>query len=181
MKSKRRRTILLLPANTALRCHSNKADRSSRVCGDGVVGRHMLSRTAKSLAAVIDVSSSVSSARRMVVTLRAVARTRSSATWARPGPAGIPVAAAGAMGRAPWRRARARTPPDAAARTFLADPLRAAGGGQKGRRSATRPGRGLQRRSRPSSSWRSKITVVSHLFGDLSSCRASYFKQIPKA
>src|SRR5262249_56388718 len=68
----------------------------------------------------------------MVVTLRAVARTRSSATWARPGPAGIPLAAAGAMGRAPWRRAPARTPPDAAARTFLADPLRAAGGAGEG-------------------------------------------------
>jgi hypothetical protein len=25
------------------------------------------------------------------------------------------------------------------------------------------------------------MTVVSHLFGDLSSCRASYVKQIPKA
>src|SRR5262249_48079412 len=49
--------------------------------------------------------------------------------------AGIPLAAAGAMGRAPWRRAPARTParppPRAAARTFLADPLRAAGGGRE--------------------------------------------------
>ena len=95
--------------------------------------------------------------------------------------AGIPLAAAGAMGRAARRCARARTPRDAAARPFLADPLPAIGGGQKGRRSATRPGRGLQCRSRPSSSWRSKMTVVSQLFGDLSSCRASYFKQIPKA
>jgi hypothetical protein len=40
--------------------------------------------------------------------------------------AGIPLAAAGAMGRAPRRGARARTPCDAAARTLLADPLRAA-------------------------------------------------------
>src|SRR5262249_36738207 len=44
---------------------------------------------------------------------------------------GIPLAAASAMGRAPWRRAPARTPPHAAARTFLADPLRAAGGGRQ--------------------------------------------------
>src|SRR5262249_15525240 len=44
---------------------------------------------------------------------------------------GNPLAAAGAMGRAPWRRAPARTPPHAAARTFLADPLRAAGGGRE--------------------------------------------------
>jgi hypothetical protein len=30
-----------MPANTALRCHSNKADRSPRACDDGVVGRHL--------------------------------------------------------------------------------------------------------------------------------------------
>jgi hypothetical protein len=29
------------PANTALRCHSNKADRSSRAAADGAVGRHL--------------------------------------------------------------------------------------------------------------------------------------------
>src|SRR5262249_18665049 len=45
--------------------------------------------------------------------------------------AGVPLAAAGAMGRAPRRRARAQTPFNAALRTFLADPLRAAGGGRE--------------------------------------------------
>jgi hypothetical protein len=30
-----------MPANTALRCHSNKADRSSRAAANGVVGRHL--------------------------------------------------------------------------------------------------------------------------------------------
>jgi hypothetical protein len=30
-----------MPANTALRCHNNKADRSSLACDDGVVGRHL--------------------------------------------------------------------------------------------------------------------------------------------
>jgi SAM-dependent methyltransferase len=49
--------------------------------------------------------------------------------------AGIPLAAAGAMGRAPRRRARARTPPHAALWTLLADSLRAA------RRGWRRPGR----------------------------------------
>ena len=38
--------------------------------------------------------------------------------------AGIPLAAAGAMGRRAWRRARGRTPADAAARAFFADPVR---------------------------------------------------------
>ena len=40
--------------------------------------------------------------------------------------AGIPLGAAGAMGRAARRRARHRAPPDAAARAFFADPLCAA-------------------------------------------------------
>ena len=59
--------------------------------------------------------------------------------------AGIPLAAAGAMGRASRRRAPARAPRDAAARTFLADPLRAAGGRER----AGPAGRG----------WRTTLTV----------------------
>jgi hypothetical protein len=30
-----------MTANTVLCCHSNEADRSSRACDDGVVGRHL--------------------------------------------------------------------------------------------------------------------------------------------
>ena len=41
--------------------------------------------------------------------------------------AGIPVAAPRWLGRAPRRRAHGRAPADGAARTFLADPLRAVG------------------------------------------------------
>ena len=58
--------------------------------------------------------------------------------------AGIPLGAAGAMGRAARRRARDRAPPDAAARAFLADPVREAGGG---RRRAGTDGRGWPVRS----------------------------------
>ena len=58
---------------------------------------------------------------------------------------GIPLATAGAMGRASRRRAPARAPRDAAARTFLADPLRAAGGRER----AGPAGRG----------WRTTLTV----------------------
>ena len=43
--------------------------------------------------------------------------------------AGIPLGTAGTMGRAARRSARTRTPPDATARAFLADPVRAEGGG----------------------------------------------------
>ena len=44
--------------------------------------------------------------------------------------AGIPLTAAGAMGRAPRRRARAWAPCNAAVLPFLADSVRAAGGGR---------------------------------------------------
>src|SRR5260221_144551 len=44
--------------------------------------------------------------------------------------AGIPVGEVGAVGGASRRGARARPPGDAAARTFLADPVRAEAGGQ---------------------------------------------------
>src|SRR5262249_57320926 len=57
-------------------------------------------------------------------------------------------AAAGAMGRAPRRRAPARTPPHAAARTFLADPLRAAGRGRE--------------RAGPHVGWWTTLTVRAH-------------------
>src|SRR5262249_59073176 len=85
--------------------------------------------------------------------------------------AGIPLAAAGAMGRAPRRRAPARTPPHAAARTFLADPVWAAfrwcrrageGRGGKDGRSATRlipTFRMLRRPSRRRARW---FCVLSH-------------------
>lgn len=33
--------LLFILANTALRCHSNEADWSSRAAADGVVGRHL--------------------------------------------------------------------------------------------------------------------------------------------
>ncbi len=47
--------------------------------------------------------------------------------------AGIPLGASREMGGAPWRRARGRAPPDAAARALLADPLRAGGEGRGGK------------------------------------------------